>query len=138
MADIETADITAAQDSLAPGVLGEVCDEKWLATSVNTVEEPAGTAYEVHTRGVSDYVRDQTATFFTSLEPVEVIDPTDVTRRRTPPAATGTPASGSSPRCATPRCRSTSRSSRWRTRCCSICWAGTPPWIARVSDTHWW
>lgn len=79
MAPLDTADAGISHDNLVPGVLVEVRDEEWLVTSVNAVEEPAGTAYEVRARGVSDYVRDQMATFFTSLEPVEVIDPTDVT-----------------------------------------------------------
>lgn len=62
-------------DQLAPGVTIACRDEQWLVTEVS----PAGDGYRVRARGVSDYVRDHTATFFTALDEMSVFDPTAVT-----------------------------------------------------------
>ncbi|AKE38544.1 Helicase family protein [Corynebacterium camporealensis] len=60
---------------LAPGVTIECRDEQWL---VNNVSKTAD-GFRIRCRGVSDYVRDQTATFFTALDKIQVFDPADVT-----------------------------------------------------------
>lgn len=60
---------------LAPGVTIEVRDELWLVTHVARSTD----GFRVKARGISDYVRDHEATFFTALDTdMKVIDPTDV------------------------------------------------------------
>ncbi len=60
---------------LAPGVTVECRDEQWLVTNVARTSD----GFRVHVRGVSSYVRDTTATFFTALEDMRVFDPANVT-----------------------------------------------------------
>lgn len=67
---------TAPQDAqLVPGVTVDVRDEQWLVTGVASTTD----GFRVRVRGVSDYVRDTTATFFTALDDINVVDPTKVT-----------------------------------------------------------
>lgn len=67
---------TTPQDAqLVPGVTVDVRDEQWLVTGVASTTD----GFRVRVRGVSDYVRDTTATFFTALDRIKVVDPTDVT-----------------------------------------------------------
>uniref|UniRef100_UPI0028A035BD DEAD/DEAH box helicase n=1 Tax=Corynebacterium variabile TaxID=1727 RepID=UPI0028A035BD len=68
-----TLPVSAAVPS--PGVTVTVRDEQWLVTGVARTTD----GYRVRVRGVSDYVRDITATFFTALDEIEVLDPTKVT-----------------------------------------------------------
>ncbi|MGO3100457.1 DEAD/DEAH box helicase [Corynebacterium variabile] len=68
-----TLPVSAAVPS--PGVTVTVRDEQWLVTGVARTTD----GYRVRVRGVSDYVRDTTATFFTALDDIEVLDPTKVT-----------------------------------------------------------
>lgn len=66
---------STATAHLAPGVTVEVRDELWLVTHV----VPTTDGVRVKARGVSDYVRDHEATFFSALDKeMKVIDPTDV------------------------------------------------------------
>ena len=58
---------------IAPGATVVVRDEEWLVRAV-TPTRADGKRVEV--RGTSELVRDQTATFFTSLDTIEVLDPT--------------------------------------------------------------
>ncbi|CAM5306017.1 DEAD/DEAH box helicase [Corynebacterium variabile] len=67
---------TAPENTVpSPGVTVTVRDEQWLVTGVARTTD----GYRVRVRGVSDYVRDTTATFFTALDEIEVLDPTKVT-----------------------------------------------------------
>lgn len=61
-------------DKLAPGVTVVVRDESWLVTDVAKTTD----GLRLTVRGVSDFVRDSTATFFTALDEVVVSDPTKV------------------------------------------------------------
>lgn len=68
--------VSASTTQIAPGVTIEVRDELWLVTHVATTTD----GQRVKARGVSDYVRDHEATFFTALDKnMKVIDPTKVT-----------------------------------------------------------
>ncbi|OHO63948.1 DEAD/DEAH box helicase [Corynebacterium sp. HMSC036D02] len=62
---------------LAPGVTISCRDEHWLVSSVARTTD----GFRIRARGVSDYVRDTTATFFTALDDIEVFDPANVTVR---------------------------------------------------------
>lgn len=62
---------------LAPGVTIECRDEQWLVSNVTRTTD----GFRIRARGVSDYVRDTTATFFTALDDIEVFDPANVTVR---------------------------------------------------------
>ncbi|AHI03435.1 helicase [Corynebacterium falsenii DSM 44353] len=62
-------------DQLAPGVTVEVRNESWLVTHVARTTD----GFRVKVRGLSDYVRDTTATFFTALDDIRVFDPAAVT-----------------------------------------------------------
>lgn len=62
---------------LAPGVTIECRDEHWLVSNVTRTTD----GFRIRARGVSDYVRDTTATFFTALDDIEVFDPANVTVR---------------------------------------------------------
>ncbi|KAB1503863.1 DEAD/DEAH box helicase [Corynebacterium sp. 320] len=73
---------TPAQSShdlsqLAPGVTIQCRDEQWLVSNVARTTD----GFRVRARGVSDYVRDTTATFFTALDDIMVFDPANVTVR---------------------------------------------------------
>lgn len=60
---------------LAPGVTIEVRDEVWLVTNVARSTD----GFRLKVRGLSDYVRDQPATFYTALDKdITVLDPTKV------------------------------------------------------------
>src|SRR5699024_4380482 len=59
--------------AIAPGSLVTVRDEIWLVTSVE--DTPDGPLYGV--RGVSDFVKDTTASFYSALDRVEVLAPED-------------------------------------------------------------
>lgn len=61
-------------DTYAPGATVIVRDETWLVTSA----KPSTDGWLLKVRGLSDYVRDHEATFYTALDDVEVLDPTDV------------------------------------------------------------
>ncbi|RNE49365.1 DEAD/DEAH box helicase [Corynebacterium alimapuense] len=61
-------------DQLSPGVTVEVRDEQWLVTGVARSTD----GFRLKVRGLSDYVRDSTATFYTALDEVRVFDPTQV------------------------------------------------------------
>lgn len=61
--------------AFAPGLTVEVRDEEWLITKVDQSTD----GYRLKVRGLSDYVRDKQATFFTALDEVTIFDPTDVT-----------------------------------------------------------
>lgn len=60
---------------LAPGVTISCRDEHWLVSNVARTTD----GFRIRARGVSDYVRDTTATFFTALDDIEVFDPANVT-----------------------------------------------------------
>ena len=72
----------AGQVPFAPGVTVEVRDEEWLVTAVErAAASPAGGGYSylLKVRGVSPYVRDTTATFYTDLDEVTPLDPSQST-----------------------------------------------------------
>ena len=50
-------------------------DEHWLVSNV----APTTDGFRIRARGVSDYVRDTTATFFTALDDITVFDSANVT-----------------------------------------------------------
>ena len=60
---------------LAPGVTIECRDAHWLVSNVTCTTD----GFRIRARGVSDYVRDITATFFTALDDIMVFDPANVT-----------------------------------------------------------
>lgn len=60
--------------SFAPGLMVEVRDELWLITHVTQSVD----GYLLKVRGLSDYVRDTTASFYTAIDEVEVFDPAKV------------------------------------------------------------
>lgn len=64
----------ANQTSYAPGLMVKVRDELWLITSVTQSVD----GYLLKVRGLSDYVRDTTASFYTAIDDVEVFDPAKV------------------------------------------------------------
>ena len=97
---------------LAPGVTIECRDEHWLVSNVTRTTY----GFRIRARGVSDYVRDTTATFFTALDDIAVFDPANVTV---------TPDESShfrhtrlcwSRRCAVRRCRCIKSSWKWLRR----------------------
>lgn len=71
---------TASADfsQLVPGVTIECRDERWLVTNVSRAKD----GWRVRARGLSDFVRDTTATFFTALDQdITVFDPAKVEPR---------------------------------------------------------
>src|SRR3954447_8520809 len=65
---------SAAEDfKAAPGSVVEVRDEQWLVTGV----ERDGDGWLVDVQGLSELVRDTTATFATVLDDVRVVDPAE-------------------------------------------------------------
>lgn len=61
--------------SFAPGLTVKVRDELWLITGVAQSVD----GYMLKVRGLSDFVRDTTASFYTALDTIEVVDPSQVT-----------------------------------------------------------
>lgn len=57
--------------TLSPGSLVRIRDEEWLVTDV----EDTGDGERLEVRGLSELVRDTEATFLTSLDDVEPLDP---------------------------------------------------------------
>ncbi len=70
----EPAQEAAPKQALSPGLMVKVRDELWLVTSVTQSTD----GYLLKVRGLSDYVRDTTASFYTALDDVEVFDPAKV------------------------------------------------------------
>ncbi len=64
-----------AEFRAAPGSVVEVRDEQWLVTGV----ERDGDGYLVYVQGLTELVRDTTATFATALDRVLTVDPADAT-----------------------------------------------------------
>ncbi|TRX33664.1 hypothetical protein [Corynebacterium guaraldiae] len=62
---------------LAPGVTISCRDEHWLVGNVARTTD----GFRIRARGVSDDVRDTTATFYTALVDIKVFDPANVTFR---------------------------------------------------------
>ncbi|WP_243729212.1 DEAD/DEAH box helicase [Nesterenkonia sphaerica] len=56
---------------MAPGSVVTVRDEEWMVTAAE--DTPQGTL--VHVRGLSDLVRDTSATFYSGLDHITVVDP---------------------------------------------------------------
>ncbi|MDC7108976.1 DEAD/DEAH box helicase [Corynebacterium afermentans] len=67
-------DNAANSTAYAPGLMAKVRDELWLITSI--IQSVDG--YLLKVRGLSDYVRDTTASFYTAIDEVEVFDPAKV------------------------------------------------------------
>lgn len=67
-------DQSETRPSYAPGLMVKVRDELWLITSVT--QSVDGQLIKV--RGLSEYVRDTTASFYTALDKIEVFDPAKV------------------------------------------------------------
>jgi superfamily II DNA or RNA helicase len=61
--------------SAAPGSIVEVRDEQWMVTSV----DQDGDGYLVHVQGLTELVRDTTATFATVLDDIKTVDPAEAT-----------------------------------------------------------
>ena len=64
----------ASSTAFAPGLMVRVRDELWLITNVTQSVD----GYLLKVRGLSDYVRDSTASFYTAIDDVEVFDPAKV------------------------------------------------------------
>lgn len=60
--------------SFAPGLTVKVRDELWLITGVAQSVD----GYMLKVRGLSEFVRDTTASFYTALDTIEVVDPSRV------------------------------------------------------------
>ena len=56
------------KETYAPGLMVRVRDELWLITNVTQSVD----GYLLKVRGLSDYVRDTTASFYTAIDDVEV------------------------------------------------------------------
>ncbi|GAA1180151.1 RNA polymerase-associated protein RapA [Corynebacterium glaucum] len=67
-------DQSETRPAYAPGLMVKVRDELWLITSVT--QSVDGQLIKV--RGLSEYVRDTTASFYTALDKIEVFDPAKV------------------------------------------------------------
>ena len=67
-------DNAANSTAFAPGLMVKVRDELWLIPSVPQSVD----GYLLKVRGLSDYVRDTTASFYTAIDDVEVFDPAKV------------------------------------------------------------
>lgn len=67
-------DNAANSTAYAPGLMVKVRDELWLITSVTQSVD----GYLLKVRGLSDYVRDTTASVYTAIDDVEVFDPAKV------------------------------------------------------------
>lgn len=75
MGDTQTAATSqASQHHNAPGPAVIVRDEMWMTTNVARSVD----GYRLEVRGLSEYVRDEDATFYTALDQIEVLDPTKV------------------------------------------------------------
>lgn len=66
--------VADTREALAPGSVVQVRDELWLVTNVARSVD----GYRIKVRGLSDYVRNEEATFFTALDNIEVLDPKKV------------------------------------------------------------
>lgn len=64
---------TSVDLNVAPGSIVVVRDEEWLVTSA----EQGSDGWLVRVRGLSELVADTTATFYSSLDKIEVLDPRD-------------------------------------------------------------
>lgn len=60
--------------SFAPGLTVKVRDELWLITGVAQSVD----GYMLKVRGLSEFVHDTTASFYTALDTIEVVDPSQV------------------------------------------------------------
>lgn len=60
--------------SFAPGLTVKVRDELWLITGVAQSVD----GYMLKVRGLSEFVRDTTASFYTALDTIEVVDSSQV------------------------------------------------------------
>lgn len=69
-----TQEVPSNATAYAPGLMVKVRDELWLITSVTQSVD----GYLLKVRGLSDYVRDTTASFYTAIDDVEVFDPARV------------------------------------------------------------
>ncbi|MCS4490321.1 DEAD/DEAH box helicase [Corynebacterium sp. ES2775-CONJ] len=67
---------TSLQDAaqLAPGLIVEVRDEEWLVTGVTRAVD----GWKIKARGLTEYVRDSVATFYSAIDNIQVFDPTQV------------------------------------------------------------
>ena len=70
----DTTESQRNDQTFAPGLMVKVRDELWLTTNVTQSVD----GYLLKVRGLSDYVRDTTASFYTALDDVEVFDPAKV------------------------------------------------------------
>ncbi|WP_047260308.1 DEAD/DEAH box helicase [Corynebacterium uterequi] len=76
MTDAPVAAPAEEFSQLSPGVTIKARDEYWLVTHVSRSSD----GFKVKARGLSDYVRDTTSTFYTALDrDLEVFDPAQVT-----------------------------------------------------------
>ncbi|WP_182354765.1 DEAD/DEAH box helicase [Flaviflexus huanghaiensis] len=69
-----SATLQVSQHNYAPGAVVTVRDEMWLITNVARSVD----GYRLKVRGLSEYVRDEDATFYSALDHIEVLDPTKV------------------------------------------------------------
>jgi superfamily II DNA or RNA helicase len=69
--EVRESIVAVTQQAFAPGSVVVVRDEEWLVTSVNETDD--GPLLQVY--GLSELVRDTTATFYESLDSIEVLDP---------------------------------------------------------------
>lgn len=67
----DPASASTEHQNFTPGLTIEARDEAWLITHVARSTD----GYRLKVRGLSDYVRDQPATFYTALDEITMLDP---------------------------------------------------------------
>ncbi|GAA2968410.1 helicase-related protein [Glutamicibacter bergerei] len=65
----------AVELNIAPGSVVRVRDEEWLVTAT----EPSADGKLVRVQGLTELVRDTTATFYSALDDIDVVDPRNAT-----------------------------------------------------------
>ncbi|ODU05912.1 MAG: helicase [Pseudonocardia sp. SCN 72-86] len=70
-----TTDVPADRTVLAPGSVVVVRDEDWFVQSTEQTVD----GLLVHVRGLTELVRDSTATFYASLDDIQPVDPAEAT-----------------------------------------------------------
>lgn len=67
--------IASSSSSFSPGMTVEVRDEEWQVTKATRSVD----GWKLDVRGLSEYVRDEHAVFYTAIDDVRPFEPTDVT-----------------------------------------------------------
>lgn len=104
-----------AVNGFVAGSVVEVRDEEWIVSSC----ERAGDGWKIRCVGSSELVREQPATFYSSLDTIEALDPAEPSSSRTIRPTFGGADFGSRRYCVRPPFRCTSGVSRSASACSS-------------------